>query len=139
MKTNNKNELMIKFKDLEKQLKAILKENEVSFNDDISSTEFKIYGRLDNVIISGGIKIHAEEVENKLSHYLDHPFFISSTPDPKWGEKVVMIVEGEVDINKMNELCANVLAPHEKPKEILTFKKLCRTENGKIIRIIPPV
>lgn len=53
---------------------------------------FRIIGRKDNVINSGGIKIHIEEVENRLAPYMNHEFAITKKEDKKLGEKVVMIV-----------------------------------------------
>ena len=56
-----------------------------------SGRRFRILGRKDNVICSGGIKIQTEEVERTLKPYLDAPYMISKRPDPKFGEIVVLL------------------------------------------------
>lgn len=104
----------------------------------ISSEEFRILGRLDNVIISGGKKIHPEEVEKKLSEHIKIPFYITSAPDEKWGQRVVMVAEGDEKGNRgfINDACS-ILPKHEVPKQIIFRQSLQRTPNGKFIRIAP--
>jgi O-succinylbenzoic acid--CoA ligase len=60
---------------------------------EISQGRFRVVGRKDNVICSGGIKIQAEEVERALKPYLHVPFMITKRKDEKFGEIVVMMVE----------------------------------------------
>ena len=62
----------------------------------ISETEFKWLGRIDNVINSGGIKLHPEEIEKKLSQIISQRFFVAGIPDSKLGEKLILIIEKNV-------------------------------------------
>lgn len=55
---------------------------------------FRIVGRKDNVICSGGVKIQIEEVEARLRGHVDVPFVITKCRDEKFGEAVVMLYEG---------------------------------------------
>lgn len=50
---------------------------------------FRIIGRKDNVICSGGIKLHIEQMEEQLA--LDKPFCITKLSDPKFGEIAVLL------------------------------------------------
>ena len=59
--------------------------------------KFRILGRKDNVICSGGIKIQIETVERQLRPHLQAPFLITKRPDAKFGEAVVLLTEGAVD------------------------------------------
>ena len=68
---------------------------------------FKILGRLDNVICSGGIKIQAEEVERLLRAPLREPFIITKRRDEKFGEVVVLLTEGDTAVAKT--VCEHVL------------------------------
>lgn len=52
---------------------------------------FRIIGRKDNVIISGGVKIQTESVEAALRPLMSSDFAITSVPDPKFGEVVVLL------------------------------------------------
>lgn len=54
---------------------------------------FRIIGRSDHVINSGGLKIYPEMVEEQLAPWLDFPFFIAGWPDEALGEKLIMVVE----------------------------------------------
>lgn len=103
----------------------------------LSPSNFLIKGRIDNVIITGGRKVHPEEVERKLGELTAKPLMIKGEPDEKWGEKVVMMIEdtdNEVDDSQLLEKAKNILLPHEVPKKIYHIEKLPRTPNGKIKR-----
>ena len=102
----------------------------------VSDNEFRWLGRYDNMINSGGIKLNPEQIESKLSDMLHQSFFISSLPDPKLGEQVVLILEGEVDKgNIMKHLIASkVLNKYELPRLIKAIPKFLRTDSDKIKR-----
>ena len=53
---------------------------------------FRILGRKDNIINSGGIKIQAEEVEEALRPLIGTGFAITSVADAKFGEAVVLLL-----------------------------------------------
>lgn len=65
---------------------------------------FRILGRKDNVIDSGGIKIQIEEVEAALRKHLAVPYMITKKNDHKFGEIVVMLVES-TDTDKVRKIC----------------------------------
>ena len=44
---------------------------------------FRIVGRIDNVVCSGGVKIQMEEVEQALAPHLAAPFFMAKRPSKK--------------------------------------------------------
>lgn len=94
---------------------------------------FKILGRIDNVINTGGIKIQIELVENKLKEILSSPYAITSVPDPKFGEAVVLLIEKEVDERALT-LMRNALSAYEYPKFILSVDKIPFGLNDKIER-----
>ncbi len=102
------------------------------------ANHFKITGRFDHIIITGGKKVNPYEVEKKLSAYIDSPYIVTSVPDYKWGSKVVLKIEdGVSNLHNDDELLIKikgVLQPHEVPKCIEHVDSLPRTENGKIKR-----
>ncbi len=65
---------------------------------------FRIKGRKDNVICSGGIKIQIEEVEALLKPYLEKPFMLAKKKDGKFGEIAVLLTEDE-EIEKVEATC----------------------------------
>ena len=97
-----------------------------------SGRRFRILGRKDNVICSGGIKIRTEEVERTLKPYLDAPYMISKRPDPKFGEIVVLLTEG--DISDAREACERILPKYQQPKDYLRVDRIPLTETGKPAR-----
>jgi O-succinylbenzoic acid--CoA ligase len=101
----------------------------------VSTTEFKWLGRFDNVINSGGIKLHPEDIEKVLSKYVNVPFFIIGVEDEELGQKVVLVVEDEsaTEIQKLIDTIQDI-KKFEKPKNIFVAKEFQRTESGKVQR-----
>ena len=93
---------------------------------------FRILGRKDNVICSGGIKIQAEEVERQLKPYLRVPFIISKRADEKFGEVVVLLTEGSPD--EARTICERILPKFHRPRVYLHIDQIPLTENGKLAR-----
>lgn len=97
-----------------------------------SSTEFEWLGRFDNVINSGGVKLHPERIEEKLSKIIQERFFVTGVSDTILGEKLILIIEGE----KKKITLDNVkgFSKYEIPKEIYFIDKFIETETKKIQR-----
>lgn len=103
----------------------------------INSTSFEWLGRFDNVINSGGIKIYPEEIEEKLQNFVSQPFYITSKKDNELGEKLIMVIKGNLSgeekkriINKSKE----ILKKHFVPKQIICKPNFDKTATDKIIR-----
>lgn len=107
----------------------------ISTNDVIelvSEKEFKWLGRFDNVINSGGIKLHPEKIEEKLSKIIPQRFFVTGIPDLVLGEKLILIIEGdEMNIDFRN---SEDLTKYETPKETYFVTKFIETDTKKIQR-----
>ncbi len=101
----------------------------------VSPTSFKFLGRIDNVINSGGLKIHPEVVEEKLSAFIDIPFFIASEEDEALGNRVILILESEnpVALEAFTEAFKSLVA-YEKPKAVYNTSQFVYTETAKIKR-----
>ncbi len=101
----------------------------------LSPTSFRILGRVDDVIISGGIKYWPEKIEKKLESAIPRRFIISTLPDEKLGEKLVLVIESEpIDIETINKKIAELLPPYERPRAIYFIEKFPETPNGKLKR-----
>ena len=98
----------------------------------LSDTEFEWLGRFDNVINSGGIKLHPEKIEEKLSKIIQQRFFVAGIPDEILGEKLVLVIEGSQ--NEINIAEFSTLTKYEKPKEIYFVKDFIETDTKKIQR-----
>lgn len=96
----------------------------------VESKGFRILGRKDNVIVSGGIKIQIEEVEQKLKPYLRAPFVIGKRTDTKFGEAMVLLTEA-TDTDSVLEVCRCVLPKYWVPREVRHVDHIPMTETGK--------
>ena len=96
------------------------------------SDRFRILGRKDNVICSGGIKIQIETVERQLRPHLQAPFLITKRHDAKFGEAVVLLTEGTVD--EARAVCERILPKYHHPRVYLHVDQIPLTETGKPAR-----
>jgi O-succinylbenzoic acid--CoA ligase len=96
---------------------------------------FKVLGRIDNVINTGSVKVHIEEIEKTLSPHMTCPFLITKCSDEKFGEKVVMLLQGsDDDVRTAQVICEQYLPKYSRPKHILTVEALPLTPTGKPAR-----
>ena len=98
---------------------------------------FRIIGRKDNIICSGGIKIQIEEVERLLQPHLNTPYIITRTRDDKYGEVVTMLIEAPLtsELNhRLNSIFEEVLPLYARPRRILSINHLLLTATGKPAR-----
>jgi len=101
----------------------------------LSPSSFQILGRVDDVIISGGIKYCPEKIEKTLLTVIQRRFVISSLPDEKLGEKLVLVIEGEPDdVELIHRKLAELLPPFERPGAVYFLEKFPETPNGKLKR-----
>jgi acyl-CoA synthetase (AMP-forming)/AMP-acid ligase II len=112
----------------------------------------KVFGRADDVIISGGENVHPEEVEKVLR---EHPAVadvaVVGVPDPVFGQVVVAHVvrrtsalakqgrrEGvpaESDWeSSLMAWAAERLAPYQRPRRVVLQTELPHNETGKLLR-----
>ena len=103
---------------------------ELSTNARTDKTLFRIKGRKDNVVCSGGIKIQIEEVEEALRPDLSDPFMIVKKQDAMLGEMAVLLTEGK-NLTHVEEKCRNTLPPYWVPRMFLHIDALPLTETGK--------
>ena len=94
------------------------------------------------MIISGGVNIYPQEIENLL---ISHPDVVDvaviGAPDPDFGEKVVAIIQPadlsqDKDVLKetLSAYCRTKLSSVKLPKQIDFVDQLPRTETGKMMK-----
>ena len=102
-------------------------------NSQLSTQQFRILGRKDNVICSGGVKIQMEEVERLLRPHLSIPYMITRAKDERLGEAVVLLMEGG-NPDEAKAVCERVLPRYWQPRRFLSVAHLPLTETGKPAR-----
>ena len=102
-----------------------------------SNNKFRWLGRYDNIINRGGQKIIPEEVERKISAFIESRYFIHRYPDEKLGETPVLIIESE-EINELNKRTLldrlKLALGREAPAKIFTIAQFSETVSGKVDR-----
>lgn len=94
---------------------------------------FRIRGRRDNVVCSGGLKLQIEEMEARLQPHLNVPYMISKCPDDKFGEAVVLLAVTD-DMESVREVCRKHMPRYEQPRYFLAVSELPMTPTGKPAR-----
>ncbi len=99
-----------------------------------SDGSFRILGRRDAVICSGGLKIQAEEVERTLHAATGLTLIAVPRTHPTLGDCVALLWEGSAaDEARLRAACAE-LPRHHRPRLVLHSTPLPRTATGKLAR-----
>ncbi len=109
----------------------------------IDDQSFEWLGRSDDIINSGGVKIHPEQLENRIREILmkqdiNCNLMIAGMPDETLGKKVVLVLETEYitenDPKFLLDILKGRLPRHHTPKEIYYLNGFIYTETGKVKR-----
>ena len=102
---------------------------------------FRIVGRKDDIINSGGLKINPLELEEFIRSQAWHPqlnWMIGWVPDKQLGQKLVLITEGglldSTDFENLQFICRGFSKPQAIPRENWQIEQFIRTENLKLNR-----
>ncbi|WP_408007323.1 AMP-binding protein [Pseudalkalibacillus sp. A8] len=97
-----------------------------------------LIGRANQMIISGGLNIYPEEVEQVLHSVPEvEECAVIGVPDTYWGEKVVAFIKwrhGNKDESLLTETCLVHLPKYKCPKEFITVDEFPYTVSQKIAR-----
>lgn len=118
---------------------------ETSTSEGQNTLAFRIIGRRDNVINSGGVKIQMEELERLMRPFLTMPYMVTKRKSEKFGEIVVLMVEREGDgeganfeekselpiLQAIHKLLRRALPRYWEPRLYLSVDRIPMTETGK--------
>jgi len=100
----------------------------------------QVLGRLDDVVVSGGMNVDLAEVERVVRSWPElagAEAAVVGLPDPEWGVAVVAVAELETDGGTLDRLRAHLsarLPPYAAPRRLVGRIPLPRTSSGKIDR-----
>lgn len=99
-------------------------------------TKFRWVGRADDVINSGGVKVHPAEVERALAGIVTEPFVVAGRPHEVLGSEVVLVVNGERPVGaealeaRWLREAAKILQKFDVPRAVV-WRNLDQTQSGK--------
>jgi O-succinylbenzoic acid--CoA ligase len=103
-----------------------------------------VLGRVDDLVISGGVNVHPDEVEAVLA---DHPgvaeVAVAGRADPEWGQRVAAFVVARdpgrpPTLEELRAFARERLAPAKAPRELIIVPSLPRGPSGKLLRRLLP-
>jgi len=106
----------------------------------LSDGVLTVFGRIDDVIITGGEKVWPQEVEEVLrAHPAIADVAVVGRPDPEWGSAVTALVvpsdpAGPPSLDAVRAFAAERLAKFKAPHALQIVDAIPRTPSGKIAR-----
>jgi O-succinylbenzoic acid--CoA ligase len=104
----------------------------------------QVLGRLDELVISGGVNVHPDEVEAVLAtHPAVAEVAVAGRADPEWGQRVAAFVvprdpADPPTLAGLRAFALERLAPAKAPRELVLVAALPRTRSGKLLRRLLP-
>lgn len=96
----------------------------------------RVLGRLDDVVVSGGVNVPLPAVAARLRAHPDlSAAEVVGVPDEEWGQRVVAFVVGEISVEAARDW---VSAQHPRawaPREVVAVEALPMLDNGKVDRM----
>jgi len=99
-----------------------------------------VLGRLDDLVVSGGVNVHPDEVEAVLA---THPGVaeaaVAGRPDPEWGQRVAAFVVPRdparpPTLAELRAFTRRRLVAAKAPRELVLVPALPRSPSGKLLR-----
>jgi len=95
----------------------------------------KVTGRTDELIISGGEKIHPQQVEWLMQTCPEiDELCVTGVADAEWGEKVCVVYSGKATEQAIELWCRENIQGPTRPRLFVRLPELPRLSNGKINR-----
>ena len=95
----------------------------------------RVTGRLDDVIISGGVKVPGATVAAQVeAHPLVSEAEVLGVLDDEWGQRVVAFVVGDVDLDALRDHVVSAFPRSWAPRQVVCLAELPVLHNGKTDR-----
>jgi o-succinylbenzoate---CoA ligase len=100
-----------------------------------SDGRLRVLGRLDDVVISGGVKVPTHTVATRLRAHPDvFEAEVVGVPDHEWGDRVVAYVVGSLSLVEARAWVGELYPRAWAPREIVTLEALPTLAGGKVDR-----
>ncbi len=109
--------------------------------------QFRILGRADSIINTGGVKVQPERVERIIQSVLGSAgmaprLFVAGVPDSRLGQRMVLVIEGDAALQqavdahkrKWEDVIRREIGQYAVPKDLIFAPTFRETPTGKIDR-----
>lgn len=95
----------------------------------------QVSGRVDDVVISGGVNVDVADVEHRLKagSGIDE-LAVIAVADPEWGARLVVLTNSDAPLDRLVDSAGEPLAPAARPRRLVRVEALPRLAAGKIDR-----
>lgn len=98
----------------------------------------RITGRIDNVIVSGGVNISLDRVERAVREVAGFAgAVVAAVPDDRWGQASVVVVAradstgGDAGLSRVREAVASAVGAPARPRQVVVLDELPHLSSGK--------
>ncbi|MCU1533933.1 MAG: o-succinylbenzoate--CoA ligase, partial [Glaciihabitans sp.] len=92
----------------------------------------RVTGRLDDVIISGGVKVSLADIERVVRALPGQAdAVVTSADNPRWGEVPVVVTVVPLDLGDVRALLAETLGPAAAPDRVVVVDEIPMLSSGK--------
>jgi O-succinylbenzoic acid--CoA ligase len=98
-----------------------------------SGRRLEVLGRLDTVVITGGLKVELSAVEALVQEWAGHDSeaVVVGVPDAEWGTRIVAVTDGPDDLIELQQLVCRSLPAYAAPRDLVQLEQLPRLASGK--------
>ena len=97
-----------------------------------------VLGRVDDVVISGGVNVDLAAVQAAADAVFGDPLgggvVVFGVPDAEWGTRVVAVTTSALDVEQVRSALAGRLEAAAAPRRLRRVREIPRTQSGKIDR-----
>ena len=95
----------------------------------------QVLGRLDDVVVSGGVNVPLPEVARRLREHVEVVHVeVLGVPDEEWGQRVVAFVVGSASLEVLRDWIGDAHPRSWAPRQVVTLDALPLLGNGKVDR-----
>lgn len=110
----------------------------------LADGRLRILGRADDIIVSGGVNVPPQAVEDVLAGCPEvGEVAVTGQPHPRWGMTLVALYTGTTPVATLEAWARAHLASAQRPRRFLRVERLPRNAMGKLLRnelkgLVPP-
>jgi O-succinylbenzoic acid--CoA ligase len=94
----------------------------------------EVQGRLDSVVITGGLKVDLSAVEvlvREWAGYTGSEAIVVAVPDAEWGTRIVAVTDGSGELTELQQVVRRSLPAYAAPRSLVRLERLPRLASGK--------